>query len=221
MLLEANVPGYGAINVCGIYRPPDKPIREFCGFMEGIFEHYSRRSLVLLGDFNINILNLNNPLHTLYLNLLQSFGYKNEISLPTYNNQSTNVDTSCLDHIVHNLNTEANSFVLKPNFSDHYPVAVIFHKNIENKPIEIRFRDFGCVNSSLFLENVDNEFSNFNLPVCNINVETSLIIKFLTRLANKYFPIKFKSISTRRLNTPWLTNKLKLCIKKTSLVSHV
>ena len=214
VLLEANVPGYGAINVCGIYRPPDKPIHEFCGFLECMFEHYNRHSLVLLGDFNINILNANNISHIFYQNLLQSFGYKNEITLPTYTNPSTHLDTSCLDHIVHNINAEANSYVLKPNFSDHYPVAVIFQKNIENKPIEIRFRDYGLRNCSLFLENIDREFSNFNLHECNIDEETSCITIFLTNLINKYFPVKTKSISYRRLKTPWLTNKLKQCIDK-------
>ena len=162
-----------------------------------MFEHYNRHSLVLLGDFNINIINANNISHIFYQNLLQSFGYKNEITLPTYTNPSTHLDTSCLDHIVHNINAEANSYVLKPNFSDHYPVAVIFQKNIENKPIKIRFRDYGLRNCSLFLENIDREFSNFNLHECDIDEETSCITIFLTNLINKYFPVKTKSISYR------------------------
>ena len=115
---------------------------------------------------------------------------------------------------MHNLNINADSYVLKPNISDHYAVCLIFNHTIENKPIHIRFRDFSCNKRSLFLDNVDREFSYFNLPECTLNDEIIYITKFLTEILNKYFPIKQKFISRRRLNTPWLTNKIRKCIDK-------
>ena len=214
VMVRADVPGYGPISVCGIYRPPQKPIGDFCVYLESLFEHSENRGLVLLGDFNINTLDVRNSNSTHYLNLLESYGYKNEITLPTYLNPCTNIDSSCLDHVVHNLLLGADSYVLKPNLSDHYAVALVFHQKIDNKPVEITFRDFSNDNREYFLENLNSEFSLFNLPPCNIDEQTSYIITFLTKMLNKYFHIKKKCISQKRLNTPWLTGKIKKCINK-------
>ena len=105
----------------------------------------------MLGDINIDALDKNNPLTMHYNNLLESYGYVNEISLPTHVNQVTNMDGSCLDHIVHNLHFDAESYVLSPNISDHYAVAMCFPFDITLKSsYKVSFRDYSQSNIDKF-----------------------------------------------------------------------
>ena len=214
LIIRADVPGYGKVNICAIYRPPQNPYQDFHIFLESLMEFFSNQGVILLGDLNINVLDPQNYHALQYTYLLESYGYKNLITLPTHVNQSTNLDGSCLDHIVHNLQIEADSYVLNPNISDHYAVAAVFHTIIENKPIKIKFRDFSIINIRKFKNNINREFLRFNLPFCTIDEHASYIIQFLMCMLNKYFPIKIKILSRKVLQTPWITNKIRKCIDK-------
>ena len=41
-----------------------------------------------------------------------------------------------------------------------------------------------------------------------------ILVDFLIKLSNKYFPIKTKQISTKRINSPWVTDVILRCVKK-------
>ena len=214
LILRVDIPGFRKVNVCAIYRPPHANYQDFHNFLETIFEFFEDQGVVMLGDININVLDGENIQTLQYNCLLESYGYKNEIYLPTHVNQSTNLDGSCLDHIVHNLQIDADSFVLTPNISDQYAVAALFPIDIVYKPIKIKFRDFSQTNIIRFQNNMELEFSRFDLRVLDIDEHTHYIIEFLRKMLNKYFPIKNKTISQKRLHTPWITKKIRKCIKK-------
>ena len=53
--LWSNVPGYGAINIMGIYRPPNKPIQDFLLKLDCILDSCRGMNPVLAGDFNLDL----------------------------------------------------------------------------------------------------------------------------------------------------------------------
>ena len=213
IVMKADVPGFGKLCVCSIYRPPQANCNDFFVFIESIFQYFRENNVIILGDMNINVLDTNSQV-SYYNNLLESYGYKNEIYLPTHVNQSTHVDGSCLDHIVHNMPIDANSYVLYPNISDHYAVAALFPIDINGKLIDIKFRDFSQANITKFQNNVEHEFSRFSSSFQSVDDFADYTNYFLKKLLDKYFPIKMKRISPKKFKTPWITKKIRLCIKK-------
>ena len=162
LIVDTHVPGVGQIRVCGIYRPPNKSIGDFLSCMDTLLETSCNSDIVLLGDFNINTFDVNNSNVQRYINLFESYGLRNEISLSTYVSPSNMIDGSCIDHIWHNLQIRRDSYVLKPNMSDHYAVVTVFQTEVENEPITIKFRDYSILKVQNYLNRVFNEFSCFS-----------------------------------------------------------
>ena len=214
LFVRSYVPGVGNIVVGGIYRPPDKSKSEFCQFLDGALEELGGGKSVLLGDFNINIINDSDSQVQNYSNVFLRYHFVNEINVPTYNSPITHVDTSCIDHIWHNLDYVRKSYVVKPNLSDHYAVCACFSKNIDREPVKIRFRDFSARSVENFISNLDGEFSTFSPPNTGANEYAIHLVNFLTRLNNKYFQIRTKFLSKKRLRSPWVTSSIIQCIKK-------
>ena len=215
IIIKASIPGYNrTIVICNIYRPPQNPYPPFYSFLENVINLASCQDLVILGDININTLDSQSTNASYYENLLESYGLRNEITVPTHVNPSTNEDGSCLDHIVHNMVQKSESFVLSPNISDHYSVVTVFHQSIENKPIKINFRDFSATNIAKFHARLNAEFANYHPPLSDSESHCSYAVNFLTKLQNKYFPLKQKIISQKRLNAPWITKNVRKCVRK-------
>ena len=134
--------------------------------------------------------------------------------LPTYCCPMTMNDTSCLDHIIHNLNLNAISYVLKPNLSDHYAVVSVFEINYEWENITIQFRNYSQANINSFIVNLDDEFNGFQGDDVDVDKFDCNINTFYHNLMDKYFPIKKKFVSSKRIKTPWINNDIRDCITK-------
>ena len=57
-------------------------------------------------------------------------------------------------------------------------------------------------------------FQVFSPPSELVNSYASYLIKFLSKLLNRYFPIKTKMISSKRIKSPWITPAILRCISK-------
>ena len=79
---------------------------------------------------------------------------------------------------------------------------------------KIKFRDFSSENKSRFTENISIEFTNYSPPFHDIDLCTSYLISFLKNLIEKYFPIKEKTFTQKRLRAPWLDSDIMRCIRK-------
>ena len=199
VMINITLPGLviGKLKICGLYRPPSKPINEFLNFINQLFESNNSK-MVLLGDFNVNVLDTNSQMVHRYENLFLSYGFQNEINLSTYVSPSTMSDGSCLDHIWHNMSMDRVSYVLKPNLADHYAVAVLFEAEIARKPISMKFRDFSLRNIERYLSNIETEFYHFTFnDDADVNKFSESLNTFLHTILKKYFPFRTKSISCR------------------------
>jgi len=111
-----------------IYRPPGSNITVFLDKLQEILNIISLDQLlskaeevILMGDFNINLLNHDNHVGTSnYLNILLNFGQLPLITLPS---RVTGHSFSLLDHISSNTKDKCiESGLVYSTLSDHYPV---------------------------------------------------------------------------------------------------
>ena len=215
ILINANVPGCGKMMIFGIYRPPSNSVTEFISYIEGFLVSHGHNNIICVGDFNIDVLDLENrPYSRDFVNTFSSYGFTNEINKKSYVSPITDSEVSCLDHVWNNFGIERTSYVIKHKLSDHYGVATIFKNHVDNIPIKIKFRDFSVGNIQSYMSKIEDEFSSFSSSFYDANDYTNYLTSSLNRLLNKYFPIKCKIITHKRIQSPWITSKIKKCIEK-------
>ena len=142
---------------------------------------------IVVGDINIDVISTSDPNTMQYVEVMCSYGFVIEINIPTYVSPVTGTETSCLDHIWHNLCSTCSSGVIRPALPDHYPVYCAFDVEIKTNPIKINFRDFSMANIRQFKNVVEEVFNNF-------------LCKLFCKLLNKYFLVNAKVKGGKRLN---------------------
>ena len=121
-----------------VYRHPRRKVSEKNKFIEEIYKTLKKYSdknipLVILGDININVKNLNDNTVQRYTNILTSLGCKNLIDI---NTRFAKNSRSTLDHILTNIDDDQiTSGVLNFPISDHLPVFALIrnHANVLEK----------------------------------------------------------------------------------------
>ena len=86
--------------------------------------------------------------------------------------------------------------------TDHLPTFLVI-KNIswlDTKLVEIRFRDKSSVNIGKFVIECSNW--NFVSSSDNVNLNTEVFIKTIDDIYCRCFPLKIKSVSSKRLTKP-------------------
>ena len=123
----------------GIYKAPIFNIIEFTDIIYNTFNRHLNKSLILTGDFNININNHNShtstkmheKVHTFFIYTLYSLHLIASIIKPTHITNQTN---SIIDNIyTHFLYFPLSNGVPLTIISDHLPIFYIQNKNINTK----------------------------------------------------------------------------------------
>ena len=217
LFLRVNVPGFGKLFVCGLYRPPSQSMSDFLTKLEQILAYCGSVRTVITGDFNIDFLKREVWPSRILCDLMTSYDFQNNINLPTYVSPVSNCDTSCLDHIWQNFSSDFKSFVITPNLADHYAVSSVFDWADVDQRVKMEFRDYSEANIDKFKENVDLEFEQCNPPLSDVDSYAEYLLDFLYNLINKYFPIRTKYYTKKRLKAPWLSADVVRCIDKKHL----
>ena len=201
---------FGNLYVGCIYRPPRCSVAEFNNYLEN--ELFCDRNLVtsrciLLGDFNINIDTSKYHDHQTrnYLNIMKSNSFEQYVNDLTRCNYSTSLPLSLLDHVWANFGQDPEAKILDCMPSDHFAIYFTFKIKMENYILKVKFRDFGVENVAKFKDSLGETFSTYAVN-SNTNVEHEFdrFVAFLTKILNKYFPLRTKQISCKRLRMPWL-----------------
>ena len=216
LLLDCSIPGCGNLYLWSIYRPPSRCGDSFNSYMENNLKFLKGKRCIIVGDFNFNILHATMNRQTRdYIDVFSSHGYTQCIDAPTYYSPTLNKPTSCLDHVWKNFSTACNTYILTPPISDHMGVIAIFNINIKHVVNSVSsFRDYSAHNKSRFCECLPLESSFFQFVSNDVNRETNRLFAWIKNLINKYFPIRKKSLCTKRANTPWMTAKIVKCVRK-------
>ena len=154
ILVRTHVQGFGKLVIGGFYRPPSNSISEFLTEFDVMLGTFGSDRIIFVGDFNINTLADGHDAQD-YIDLYSSYGFVNGINAPTYVSPSTNIPSSCLDHILYNLPISCQSFVIHPNLADHFAVSSIFNHSIDEPPLILKFRDFSSENIQNFTDNLE------------------------------------------------------------------
>ena len=149
LFLNANIPNYGELLVGEIYRPPQKSIPLFYEKLDSILDYIGSKRCIIGGDFNINILQ-SGQLTNNYVDIFTRRGFCNEINIGTYIPPNNQVETSCLDHFLTNVNSSKFSHVIRPALSDHDPILLNLKCKIPTKLKKLRFRNFSHENIIFF-----------------------------------------------------------------------
>ena len=217
LLIKAHVSSLGDLFLWAFYRPPDRSLRSFIAYLENELPKFSDRRLILCGDFNYDINSIDNSgIIKDICNVFESFGLMACINKPTYFSGSNKSLTSCLDHYWQNFSQyKASSFVIHPPFSDHLGIGLLINFSTTGNALEIvRFRNFCFENKRKFSRSIKNLCNSFQLLSNDINVEIARFITWMKHTTDKYFPLKSKHISDKRLRAPWLTRTIMKCIRK-------
>ena len=171
--------------------------------------------IIVSGDFNIDLTNLDSNYTNDFISLMSSLFYYSVITKPT----RFGTNPSSLDHIWINRELNLTSGIIYYDLTDHCPCFLNF--NILNSDsfdvrIMIESRPYSEYNQNLLVEKLNDTNWNSLLNFSNLN---DCFDKFHQRLNDLYcqcFPKKVKYISQKRLSKPWITSEIKLKINQKS-----
>ena len=171
--------------------------------------------LIIAGDMNMNLLNPGNQnyIHK-YINNLFECNMKPLITKPTKVNLDNPITRfSVLDQVwVSKELTSAESYIIPIAITDHYPICAVIHGfTMSSPPTTVKKRFF-------------SERGKETLKILLSNLEVYIYGEDMNKIFENYhkqvlsiyelaFPIQTKILKTKQA-APWMTNKLKKCIKK-------
>jgi hypothetical protein len=215
LFLQAEIAGMGTVTIGAIYRPPNLSMDNFKEYIETNIMSRQFKKLILVGDFNIDMLKVDNDRKiNEFVGMMHSYGHCNYINLPTYFSPIHGQMTTILDHYWHNLLKSCKSYIVSPPLADHLSCCLMFDDAINDNMQTSKFRDFSMNNRNQFEVNLMNECAFYNPPVTDANVSTYYTVNWLRSVSDKYFPVKIKTLSKKRAEAPWLSTRLLRCIRK-------
>ena len=116
------------------YRPPNGDPNEIENHFKNILSkrEITNKELVLVGDFNINVLDFNeSKMVQNFVNLMFRHGLIPTINKPTRVTRNT---ATAIDHIITNsvINAEFKTGIIKTDISDHFPIFFIVKCVVDN-----------------------------------------------------------------------------------------
>src|SRR5271155_2384580 len=226
-LCQSNAPNI----ICGcIYRPPDQDVALFnthiCDLLSIITARYKKKIIMLMGDFNINLLISDLcPDSSDFLNTMNTFSLSPVISLPT---RVTNTSSTLLDNFFVSVPyCRGSSAAIYSDISDHYPIVLnldattgaVKHKIAAKGKKRIYDEEhIQLFCNALALEDWSTVYSLLSQNV-DLDLPYDSFTNTFEQLFNKYFPYRpIVSHTKRSPRKEWLTVGLaKCCYKKNKL----
>ena len=206
--------------LCAVYRPHSKyeGIEQFTDNLLELLQtdNIRNKNIILIGDININLLEHTTHIATNnYLATLQTVNFFPHICRPTRFPDNIDLsEPSLLDHIYTNFNNSFTSGILHYQISDHLPIFLNISISSKSQIFHnIKFRLFNHWNKQKFrnkisIINWDNILNNDD-----VNSNFDAFLSNIKHIYNECFPIVTKTISEKRLNSPWINNDILNAIK--------
>lgn len=190
-----------------LYKQPKIPHSVFVNLYESLVGIYAKyEHTILLGDFNVNFLELNSPsTKSLLDNFVEPFSLKQLINKPT---RITDKSKTLIDLIFVNKpsNVIFSGCCDAPGVSDHHFTYLAYSLKKEKfKPFSITKRDFKNIDWPKF--NHDLEFMPWEnvLTVSEINNKVIILENLIHSILDKHAPYKTFKV-TKKDATPWVNN---------------
>lgn len=192
-----------------LYKPPKIPYGVFINLFDSLTSIYTKyEHIVLLGDFNINMLDLNaNNTKMLLDAFIEPFSLTQLIDKPT---RITNTSRTLIDLILVNKPENAlfSSCCDAPGVSDHHFTYVAYSLKKEKfKPYKVTKRDFKNVDWTEFNNRIEYAHWENILHGNNINEKITTLENYTKEILDEYAP--YKTFTVRKPNfTPWIDNNI-------------
>ena len=207
------------IIILGIYRPHSDLIQNFTDQLEMIITNNTNpnQSIILIGDFNINLLDLDNASIENFQTTLQSMHFIPTITKPTrFPPPSAPGVPTLLDHVWSNRLHDHSSSILLSDITDHCPIIIhLYNFEDSNKKTKVSFRIHKQPYINNFLDEVAQVNWEYDVDACP-NTLMFNFNKIMNELYCRNFPLKTKYIGTKRLMKPWITPGIMKSIKTKS-----
>lgn len=211
-IANPSLPSSGNKTIIGcIYRSPSSSVPDFCSSLSSIFNKLSleKKNVVILGDININLLDVSSSAYSDYTACFLGFGYESLISVPT--RCVLGASSSLIDHILSNFIPSNDCGVLEASLTDHYPVFCRFECAIPKQLSSFQKNIFDKTNFVKRVEAIEWSFLELlSDPEAAFNSFSSAIKKCLDDSTSfvkcrKNFPAP---------HNPWLTAGLMKSLRK-------
>jgi hypothetical protein len=197
-----------------IYRPPRDTFSDFKKELQDTLTLIDQKNynIIIGGDFNINLLNINNNNDTSeFFELLTSFGYYPKITMPT---RFSNKRGTLIDNFFCNFSDDSTfikSGILLDKISDHQPYFMSFKKNnitsTMSKYVKVTKQSEEAHISfyeELLSRNIQQKIDVS--PTANPNINTNIIANELKTAKEKHFPTKFVKFNKyKHKKNNWIT----------------
>ena len=194
-----------------IYRPPSGDFSSFLRELSKILELLPKRSVQIMGDFNVN-LHANNKEVNEFEEIMFSAGFFPLIS--THTHEKPGCNQTCIDNIFTNdIDRSVASGTISDKLSHHSPIFHIFDNmstlNSSPQSKHVQYYDYSDSNVRKFVSDLDTDLSE-NPP----NSLDDFIGTFKANL-DKACKLDRPKISKRNpINNPWITGNLVASINK-------
>ena len=207
--------GREVINIIGVYRPQRsgdgrQTLDRFNSLFPDLLHNLSpnERNLIA-GDFNVNLLKeepTNSEMD--FKELFSSYFYLPLINVPT---RESNDSSSCIDNIFTNKLDPTYSGSIECDISDHHAIfsTIPIVNYSGNEKIELSFRCHSTQNIIKFRHELEINLQLFKLyDHFSIDERFEILLKIILETYQKNCPIKKKTLSLKRIRSPWITNSL-------------
>lgn len=192
-----------------IYRPPKGNFNEFISKFEDILiECYSQYDkLLCLGDFNINMLNLESNYVNRLCNIFETFGLNQLINEPTRVSHNT---ANLIDLILYNSDNVADFGVEDINISDHLLIYCRINLDVKStKKVSFKYRPLNRINLVTFQTDLEALPWHILFETPDIDEKVNLLSINLLYIFDIHAPLI--SVSKKeRPYCPWITDNIKL-----------
>jgi hypothetical protein len=203
--------------VVTIYRPHSSSIENFTEKLIELLlsDVLKGKNVVLLGDFNINLLNQNINCISHFTNSLQCLNFLPLITKPTrFPSETLNSEPSLIDHIWTNIMEHFSSGIIPADITDHCItfMHLLLHET-KSSQVKLTFRCHSDANHKIF-NDVLSCVDWSSLLIGEIDNQIEIFDGIVNELYCECFPVKTKYVQQKRLQMPWLTKVILISIKR-------
>ena len=194
-----------------IYRKQEIPMNAFISEFTDIMDEMTSKceSILVLGDFNIWIDEINNKDSISINNIMNSYGLSQLVSEPTH------IKGHTLDHLYANqYQVKMSSCVLHVQFDispDHFPIMAELHCiKQESVPKKVKYRQLASIDLDIFKKSIQDVINTLHIDEDSSFGENYAKFKINTKmLLDRHAPERVKTIKSNSSTPKWMDTEFR------------
>lgn len=192
-----------------LYRSPSSSMRDFFNYFESWAEgFFTNHKCILLGDFNLNYLDLANSNVMHFRDYVASIGVEQLVFKPT---RITETSESLLDFVLSNVQGITHNVHETPRITDHCNISLSIRPVIEfTQPVKKSRRNFSF--SKLNRVNDNLIMCNWDMNLTDVNLQCAQITENIVSCVDLVSPLE--TFVVRRHHLPWYDKEVSVAASR-------